>query len=171
MLLVQPPSRLIEPCWTQLAIFFETGFRCLMIAMTPKMQSLAAAALLFEAAMSDYDLGGEERSMIQRLVREQFDLSDEEAGALTALAQERVRESTGLHGFTSLINQHWSEHHRLNWSSRCGAWFMPMDGWMIMNFISCARYSALRIPQKDFVSVIAPQAGVSVLLSNAGSVR
>ena len=29
---------------------------------------LAAAALLFEAAMSDYDLGDEERSMIQQLV-------------------------------------------------------------------------------------------------------
>ena len=67
--------------------------------------------------MSDYDPGGEARSMIRlRLVREQSDLSDEEAERVERLwrTRRRVRESTGLHGFTSLINQHWSEHHRLD---------------------------------------------------------
>ena len=53
---------------------------------------LAAAALLFEAAMSDYDLGEEERTTIQQLVREQFDLDDTDASVLATLAQQRVRE-------------------------------------------------------------------------------
>ena len=75
---------------------------------------LAAVALLYEAAMSDYDLDDEERTAIQELVREQFDLGEGDASALAALAQQRVRESTGLHGFTSLINKYWSEKDRLN---------------------------------------------------------
>jgi len=75
---------------------------------------LAAVALLYEAAMSDYDLDDEERTAIQELVREQFNLSEGDASALAALARQRVRESTGLHGFTSLINEHWSEKDRLN---------------------------------------------------------
>ena len=114
---------------------------------------LAAAALLFEAGMSDYDLGGEERSMIQQLVREQFDLSDEEAGALTALAQERVSEATGLHGFTSLINQHWSEHHRLNLVEQMWC-VVYADGRLDDHELHLMRkiQRLLHIPQKDFVS-------------------
>ena len=75
---------------------------------------LAAAALLFEAAMSDYELGDQERATIQLLVREQFGLDDDDASTLAVLAQQRVRESTGLHGFASLINQYWSEKDRFN---------------------------------------------------------
>ncbi|MDP6141426.1 MAG: hypothetical protein QF866_09565, partial [Arenicellales bacterium] len=43
---------------------------------------LAAAALLFETAMSDYDLGVDERMAIEALVSEQFSLSASEAQQL-----------------------------------------------------------------------------------------
>ena len=120
---------------------------------TQEAVRLAAAALLFEAAMSDYDLGGEERSMIQQLVREQFDLSDEEASALATLAQEQVRESTGLHGFTSMINQHWSEQQRLNLVEQMWR-VVYADGRLDDHELHLIRkiQRLLHIPHKDFVS-------------------
>ena len=114
---------------------------------------LAAAALLFEAAMSDYDLGEEERTTIQQLVREQFDLNDTDASVLATLAQQRVRESIGLHGFTSLINQHWSEKDRLNlveqmWRVVYADERLDDHELHLMRKIQ----RLLHIPQKDFVS-------------------
>lgn len=113
---------------------------------------LAAAALLFEVAMSDYDLGEEERTTIQQLVREQFDLNDTDASVLATLAQQRVRESIGLHGFTSLINQHWSEKDRLNlveqmWRVVYADERLDDHELHLMRKIQ----RLLHIPQKDFV--------------------
>ena len=114
---------------------------------------LAAAALLFEAAMSDYELGEEERTTIMQLVREQFTLDDDDASALAALAQHRVRESTGLHGFTSLINQHWSEKDRLNLVEQMWR-VVYADGRLDDHELHLMRkiQRLLHIPQKDFVS-------------------
>ena len=114
---------------------------------------LAAAALLFEAAMSDYDLGEEERTIIQQLVREQFDLDDTDASVLATLAQQRVRESVGLHGFTSLINQHWSEKDRLNLVEQMWR-VVYADGRLDDHELHLMRkiQRLLHIPQKDFVS-------------------
>jgi len=114
---------------------------------------LAAAALLFEAAMSDYDLGEEERTTIQQLVREQFDLDDTDASVLATLAQQRVRESVGLHGFTSLINQHWSEKDRLNLVEQMWR-VVYADGRLDDHELHLMRkiQRLLHIPQKDFVS-------------------
>ena len=114
---------------------------------------LAAAALLFEAAMSDYDLGEEERMTIQQLVREQFDLDGADASALTALAQQQVRESVGLHGFTSLINQHWSEKDRLNLVEQMWR-VVYADGRLDDHELHLMRkiQRLLHIPQNDFVS-------------------
>jgi|TARA_Y100000310_G_scaffold329824_1_gene400364 uncharacterized tellurite resistance protein B-like protein len=114
---------------------------------------LAAAALLYEAAMSDYDLDDEERATIQELVREQFDLSEGDAGALATLAQDRVREATGLHGFTSLINQHWSEKDRLNLVEQMWR-VVYADGRLDDHELHLMRkiQRLLHIPQKDFVS-------------------
>ena len=114
---------------------------------------LAAAALLFEAAMSDYDLGEEERTTIQQLVREQFDLDDTDASVLETLAQQRVRESIGLHGFTSLINQHWSEKDRLNLVEQMWR-VVYADGRLDDHELHLMRkiQRLLHIPQKDFVS-------------------
>ena len=114
---------------------------------------LAAAALLFEAAMSDYDLGEEERTTIQQLVREQFDLDDTDASVLATLAQQQVRESVGLHGFTSLINQHWSEKDRLNLVEQMWR-VVYADGRLDDHELHLMRkiQRLLHIPQKDFVS-------------------
>ena len=103
--------------------------------------------------MSDYDLGEEERTTIQQLVREQFDLDDTDASVLATLAQQRVRESVGLHGFTSLINQHWSEKDRLNLVEQMWR-VVYADGRLDDHELHLMRkiQRLLHIPQKDFVS-------------------
>ena len=75
---------------------------------------VAAAALLFEAAMSDYQLDDVERQTIKDLIIEQFNLDQSDAMTLITLAEGQAKEATGLHGFTTLINQNWSETERVN---------------------------------------------------------
>ena len=75
---------------------------------------VAAGALLFEAAMSDYQLVDVERQTIKDLITEQFNLDRADAMTLIALAESQAKEATGLHGFTTLINQNWSETERVN---------------------------------------------------------
>ena len=73
---------------------------------------LAAAALMYETAMADYDLDQEEQTLIQKLVSEQFELTKTEADELLALAQSQVKDATDLHGFTRLINRNWTLEER-----------------------------------------------------------
>ena len=74
---------------------------------------LAAAALLFEVAHADYDLDSAEQDMIHALIADQFALDKEETTHLLSLAEMEARESPDLHGFTTLINQHWSIEERI----------------------------------------------------------
>ena len=59
---------------------------------------LAAAALMYETAMADYDLGQEEQTLIQKLVSEQFELTQAQANELLALAESQVQDATDLYG-------------------------------------------------------------------------
>ena len=73
---------------------------------------VAAAALLFEAALSDFGLDETERQKIGDLIRAQFHLDEAESRDLLALAERQAGAATDLHGFTSLINTHWDEGQR-----------------------------------------------------------
>ena len=114
---------------------------------------LASAALLFETAMADYDLGEQERKTIQSLVCEQFSLAQADAETLLALAEDQAREATGLHGFTSLINQHWSEKDRLNLVEQMWR-IVYADARLDDHELHLMRkiQRLLHIPQKDFVA-------------------
>ncbi len=70
--------------------------------------NLAAAALLFEVAQTDDKLDPDERAVIQTLVTAKFGLSESEVSALVEHAEREAREAIDLHGFTRLINAHWS---------------------------------------------------------------
>ena len=74
---------------------------------------IAAAALLFEISRSDHSVEPEEREKITRLVKQQFNLSEDEATVLLDLAEQEVHDATSLHGFVSLINDNWSQQQRL----------------------------------------------------------
>jgi uncharacterized tellurite resistance protein B-like protein len=74
---------------------------------------LAVAALIYETMMADYKLGQEEQTLIQKLVRKQFQLTQAESNKLLSLAQSQVRDGTDLHGFTMLINRNWTLKERI----------------------------------------------------------
>lgn len=69
---------------------------------------LATAALLFEMQRADFDEHEEERAVLERVLRETFDLGEEETRELSRLAEREAEESVSLHQFTSLINQRFS---------------------------------------------------------------
>ena len=73
---------------------------------------VAAAALLFEAALSDFGLDETERQKIGDLIRAQFHLDEAESRDLLALAERQAEAATDLHTFTSLINAHWDKGQR-----------------------------------------------------------
>ena len=114
---------------------------------------LAAAALLFETALADYDLGDTERSTIHALVCSQFSLSDVDSKALLALAESQAKEATDLYGFTSLINQHWNEKDRLTLVEQMWR-VVYADGRLDDHELHLMRkiQRLLHIPQRDFVA-------------------
>ncbi len=74
---------------------------------------LAAAALLFEVSRSDFSTDDSERTKIHDLVQTQFSLSEDETETLMQLAEQQAEHATSLHGFTSLINDHWSLEQKI----------------------------------------------------------
>ena len=114
---------------------------------------VAAAALLFEAAMSDYQLDDVERQTIKDLIIEQFNLDRADAMTLIALAESQAKEATGLHGFTTLINQNWSETDRVNLMEKMWR-VVYADGRLDDHELHLMRkiQRLLHIPQVDYVA-------------------
>ena len=114
---------------------------------------VAAAALLFEAAMSDYQLDDVERQTIKDLIIEQFNLDRADAMTLIALAESQAKEATGLHGFTTLINQNWSETERVNLMEKMWR-VVYADGRLDDHELHLMRkiQRLLHIPQVDYVA-------------------
>jgi len=73
--------------------------------------------------------------------------------ALLALAESQAKEATGLHGFTSLINKHWSEQQRLTLVEQMWR-VVYADGRLDDHELHLMRkiQRLLHIPQKDFVA-------------------
>lgn len=67
--------------------------------------ALATAALLIEVMRLD-GAGDDERAAVLHALTRKFELSDEEAASVVALAEEEVRAAVGYYQFTSLINRH-----------------------------------------------------------------
>ena len=114
---------------------------------------VAAAALLFEAAMSDYQLDDVERQTIKDLIIEQFNLDQSDAMTLITLAEGQAKEATGLHGFTTLINQNWSETERVNLMEKMWR-VVYADGRLDDHELHLMRkiQRLLHIPQIDYVA-------------------
>ncbi|MGC9337849.1 MAG: TerB family tellurite resistance protein [Candidatus Cloacimonadia bacterium] len=75
---------------------------------------IAACVLLVELAGSDEEFTDEERERIIEILKEQFDLSDEEVRELIDTAQQARKESVDLWQFTNLINQNFSEKEKID---------------------------------------------------------
>jgi uncharacterized tellurite resistance protein B-like protein len=66
---------------------------------------LAVAAMLVEAANMDETFATSERSVVERLLVERFELSAGEARKLVEEAEARIKDSTQYHPFTRQINE------------------------------------------------------------------
>lgn len=97
---------------------FIDKLRAIIIADDPDADDrlrtihLAAAALLYEVAMSDQHVDDRERDHIEKVLGEAFELSESEAAAMASEGRAAAEESVSLHGFTSLVREHWSVDER-----------------------------------------------------------
>lgn len=67
---------------------------------------IATAALLIEVAKTDHHFDTAEMTSLEKLLRQEFELSTEQLQTLIQLAQEEQRQATSVYQFTQLINQH-----------------------------------------------------------------
>lgn len=75
---------------------------------------LATAALLFEMLRADDDEHPDERSAIERVLQEQFELSVDETLELSRLADQEAAEAASLYQFTGLINDHFTPEQKVS---------------------------------------------------------
>ena len=65
---------------------------------------MAAAVLFVEVMHADHKVDKRERQLVKQALQESFSLSSHEAEELLQLAEERVKEVTSLHEFTSVLH-------------------------------------------------------------------
>lgn len=73
---------------------------------------VATAALLTEMVRMDGEVDDGERKAALDAVRAKFDLTEDEAATLIALAEEEVRQAPDYFQFTSLINKHFTPEQK-----------------------------------------------------------
>ena len=74
---------------------------------------IATCAIMLEVANSDDEFTEDERSGIIETLSDEFDLAADEARELIEIAQERLKESIDLWGFTNTINKVLSEEDKI----------------------------------------------------------
>lgn len=75
---------------------------------------LATAALLFEMLRADDNEHPDERVALERVLKEQFDLSRDETRELAELADQEAAEAASLYQFTGLINEHFTPEQKVS---------------------------------------------------------
>lgn len=75
---------------------------------------LATAALLIEMTRADYKVKAIEQEKILSVLREHFDISEDETSELVQLAEQEADLSTTYHEFTSLINSQYSAKQKIH---------------------------------------------------------
>jgi uncharacterized tellurite resistance protein B-like protein len=74
---------------------------------------IATCAIMVEIANSDDEFTDGERARIVEVLSLKFDLSDDEAHELIEIAQERIKESIDIWGFTKTINKVFTEDQKI----------------------------------------------------------
>ncbi len=75
--------------------------------------NLACAALLCEAASMDGSYDEEEKKIIIKLIKKQFDLNEEKAIEIVCEGEKLSQESSQIYGFTKVIKQSWALEKRI----------------------------------------------------------
>jgi uncharacterized tellurite resistance protein B-like protein len=66
---------------------------------------LAAAALLYHVTAIDGAIGNDESARLRTLLKERFDLGDDDLDDLMAAAESADKQAVDLYGFTSVLKQ------------------------------------------------------------------
>ncbi|NVJ49648.1 MAG: TerB family tellurite resistance protein [Gammaproteobacteria bacterium] len=74
---------------------------------------VAAAVLMIEVMKMDFEIKDEEQEQILLLIKEEFNLSDEDATALYDVATDKALFATDFHEFTKLLNDHYSVEQKI----------------------------------------------------------
>jgi uncharacterized tellurite resistance protein B-like protein len=82
-------------------------------ARGPDALQLAAAALLVEAARMDDDYDATERALIASLLRERFDLDDDDTEALVAAADAATEDLVEVYGFARRVKDAFTPEERV----------------------------------------------------------
>ena len=77
-----------------------------------KKVSIATCALLLEMAHADDQFSKDELKNIIAILHSQFNLDDQDANEIIALAEEERKESLDLWQFTNLINENYSKEDK-----------------------------------------------------------
>ena len=91
------------------------GDRDKSVAGIDKQQliNMAAAILFLEVIHADHKVEKRERQVVKQALQESFLLSSHEAEELLQLAEERVKDVTSLHEFTSLLHGHLTNEEKV----------------------------------------------------------
>ena len=74
---------------------------------------VATCALLVEMAQIDGDFSEKEKDNLVKLLKEEYDLSEEYIQEITNLARQELEDSHDLWRFTSLINENYNRPEKL----------------------------------------------------------
>jgi uncharacterized tellurite resistance protein B-like protein len=94
-------------------------FKSLVSAPANKQETLqkkieiATCALFYEIAKADENFSDNEHDMIVSIMKEKFELADEEADKLMLLTEESIKESVSIYEFTTLLDQNFSKEEKL----------------------------------------------------------
>lgn len=75
---------------------------------------LASAALMIEISLADDHIDEDERRMIDKLLRDSFDLGQNEINELIEMAEKEVDHAVSLYEFTRLLNDSLSMPDKIN---------------------------------------------------------
>jgi len=74
---------------------------------------MATAALMVEMLHVDEQVSPEEEIKLQQILKQRFELSDDEIDILIELANAEKHEATDYYTFTSLLNEHYTQQQKI----------------------------------------------------------
>ena len=77
-----------------------------------KLIQLSTAALLIEISLADSVISQDETDLMLKIIRQQFDLSHEQADELLSEANDKVNDSISLYEFTNLLKDELTRDER-----------------------------------------------------------
>ena len=105
--------------------------------------ALAAAALMFEVVWADHEISQSELVTAKTLLKQMFSVEEDAVMSIVADAEERLRESVGVHGYTSFLNESMSEEEKFSVVTALWQIALAEDGIDVMEEYSIRKASDL----------------------------